>query len=283
MFAPKKITHAQGMKVLASVDKIMTVSNYMGRTITKRFTKAKSLVKTVYSGFNINTYIPSWTPEAQSIREKLHKKYGIEGKKVILFVGRLSDKKGPHVLIRSMKQILMQHKDAVLVIVGGKWFSDNTVDDYVRSLYRLARPYGKKIIFTKYIPNDQMPHHYLMADVFVCSSQWQEPLARVHYEAMGAGLPIITTNRGGNPEVIKHRNNGLVVKGYTKPSAFAIDINYMLSNPTEAMRMAKNGRNFVKSNFTFEHVAKRLNAVYTKAYQKRAKPSSERLKGATST
>lgn len=265
MFHREKLTDIEAKNTLRSVEKIMTVSNYMGRTVTRRFPSAKNKVKTVYSGFDSSRYVAADASEAEPIRSRLRTKYGITGKKVILFVGRLSDKKGPHVLIRAMKEVLAKHKDAVLVIVGGKWFSDNTVDDYVRFLYRLAKPYGNKVIFTKFIPVNEIPDYYLMADVFVCSSQWQEPLARVHYEAMAAGVPIITTNRGGNPEVIKHNENGLVVRDYRNPSAFAKMIDSMLSNPNEAKRMAQNGRRFVQSNFTFEHVADRLLKVYKAA------------------
>jgi glycosyltransferase involved in cell wall biosynthesis len=265
MFHKKKLSNSEALNTIRSVKKIMTVSNYIGSTVTNRFPSAKSKVKTVYSGFDASRYLPSWSSKAAPIRSRLHKKYGISGKKVILFVGRLSDKKGPDLLFKAMKDVLAKHKDAVLVIVGGKWFSDNTIDNYVRTLHKLAKPYGNKVIFTKFVPANRIPDYFLMADVFVCSSQWQEPLARVHYEAMAAGLPIITTKRGGNPEVIKHGKNGLVAVSYQKPSTFARLINHMLSNPDEANRMARNGRLFVKSNFTFSHVTNRLLRVYKEA------------------
>ena len=59
-----------------------------------------------------------------------------------------------------------------------------------------------------------------MGDLFVCSSQWNEPLARVHYEAMAAGIPIITTNRGGNAEVMNQGKNGIIIDDYDQPKAF---------------------------------------------------------------
>ncbi len=105
-----------------------------------------------------------------------------------------------------------------------------------------------------------------MADVFVCSSQWQEPLARVHYEAMAAGVPVITTDRGGNAEVIKHKVNGYIVRDYTSATSFANAINYMLTNKEKASAMAVKGRQLVDSNYTFEHVAQRLNNIYMGAY-----------------
>ncbi|WP_372663938.1 glycosyltransferase family 4 protein [Cohnella sp.] len=266
MFNKLKLNDVEAMNTIRSVEKIMTVSDYIGTTVTDRFPSAKSKLQTVYSGFDASRYLPAWSSSAAPIRSRLRKKYGISGKKVILFVGRLSDKKGPDLLIGAMKEVLAKHKDAVLVIVGGKWFSDDTINTYVRTLHALAKPYGNKVVFTKFVPANQIPDYFLMADVFVCSSQWQEPLARVHYEAMAAGVPIITTKRGGNPEVIKHGVNGLVAENYQNPSTFASMINYMFSNPDDAERMARNGRQFVESDFTFDHVANRLLRVYKEAY-----------------
>lgn len=271
MFAPEKISHSQGKKTIHQAEKIMTVSNYIGRTITRRFPFAKSKVKTVYSGCDLNIYVPIWSTHGQSIRSELRRKYGVEGKKVILFVGRLSDKKGPHLLIQSMKQVLAKHKDAVLMLVGGKGFSNNSIDDYIRHLLRLAKPFGNKVIFTKYIPSEEISKIFLAGDIFVCSSQWQEPLARVHYEAMGAGLPVITTDRGGNSEIVKHMQNGIVLKKCATPQPFSEAINYLLSNPTKASQLARNGRKLIEGNFSFEHVAGRLEDVYQEAFM--AKPS----------
>lgn len=81
---------------------------------------------------------------------------------MILFVGRLCKNKGPDLLIQSMKKIIQTHKDTVLVIVGGKWFSDNRVNKYVKRLYRLARPIKEHVIFTKFIPADQIHNIFLM-------------------------------------------------------------------------------------------------------------------------
>jgi glycosyltransferase involved in cell wall biosynthesis len=278
MFNSAKLSDVQGARTIRAVEKITTVSDYIGSTVTKRFPSAKSKVQTVYSGFDISRYVPAWSAEAAPIRTKLRRKYGISGKKVILFIGRLTDKKGPDLLIKAMKQVLPKHPDAVLVIVGGRWFSDNTVNDYVRRLYTLAKPFGNKVVFTKFISADEIPDYYLMADVFVCSSQWQEPLARVHYEAMAAGVPVITTNRGGNPEVIRDMENGLVIQNFRNPSAFAKGITYILSRPDEARRMAQNGRRFVESDFTFQHVANRLERVYEEAHGRAAAANKRRIR-----
>ncbi|WP_374717436.1 glycosyltransferase family 4 protein [Neobacillus sp.] len=269
MFREDKISFELGNLVIQAVDKIMSISEYIGKTITDRFPSAKGKVKAVYSGINLSNYKPVWDQYAQVIRKELRKKYGVEGKKVILFVGRLSKVKGPDVLIQAMKPVIQKFPDAVLVIVGSKWFSNDRMDEYGLGLRHLAETLGEnKVIFTGFVPPSQIPSHYLIGDIFVCSSQWQEPLARVHYEAMGSGLPVITTNRGGNGEILNHLNNGILIEDYTNPDAFTEAILFLLSNEKEAKRIAKTGRAFVEANFGFEHVAERLENLYLSAWNK---------------
>ncbi|MED4813303.1 glycosyltransferase family 4 protein [Bacillus atrophaeus] len=267
MFSEKKLTFAQGKEVIKHVSMITTVSTFIKQTVIERFPEAKEKIKVVYSGVDLPSYPPVWTIKGARIREEYRKKYELEDKKVILFAGRLSPTKGPHLLIHSMKRILEQHKNAVLVIAGGKWFSDDGVNQYVACLRKLAKPYKEHVLFTNFIPANEIPNLFLMADVFVCSSQWNEPLARVNYEAMAAGTPLITTNRGGNGEVVKHEVNGLVIENYDKPSSFAKAVDKVFTDMNLSKKIARNGRNRVEASFTFLHAAKRLDAVYQSVLQ----------------
>ncbi|MDH2889784.1 MULTISPECIES: glycosyltransferase family 4 protein [Bacillus cereus group] len=265
MFTEHKMTLSEGNLIIEMVTAIVTVSNYIKQTVIERFPQAEEKISIVYSGVDL-THSPSiWTPTGQEIRNKFRKKYAIQNKKVILFVGRLTKNKGPHILIQAMKEIIQAHQDTVLVIVGGKWFSDNSVNKYIRDLHKLARPVKEHVIFTKFIPADQIHNIFLMGDIFICSSQWNEPLARVHYEAMAAGIPIITTNRGGNAEVITDEYNGLLVQQYNNPAEFTRLTNALLSQQEFANWIAKNGRCVVEKNFTFMHTAQRLKQVYKQA------------------
>lgn len=273
MFREDKISTELGDLVVQGVDNIMSISKYIGTTITSRFPAANCKVQAVYSGINLDLYKPIWDEEVQSLRNELREKYGVADKKVILFVGRLSAVKGPDILIKAMKKVIDKHPEAVLLIIGSKWFSDDRIDDYGMNLRTLAEELGNdRVIFTGFIPPKEIYKQYLTGDIFVCSSQWQEPLARVHYEAMGTGLPVITTNRGGNPEIIKHLDNGIVIDDCENPEAFTEAISYLLSNPQEAERLAKAGRALTEENFGFEHVTERLENLYLTSRTKAQAP-----------
>ncbi|WP_270181658.1 glycosyltransferase family 4 protein [Alkalihalobacillus sp. CinArs1] len=265
MFAQGKMEDEEGETCISLVSKIVTVSDYIGRTITDRFPSARGKVQTVYSGVDLNTYHPRWTSKGRELRNSIKSQLNIENKKVILFVGRLSKVKGPHILLHALPKIIEQHPDAHMVFIGSKWFGENDVNNYVKHLYTLGAMYPDNITFIKFVEPKDIPKLYSMADVFVCCSQWQEPLARVHYEAMAAGLPVLTSDRGGNPEVIVEGKNGNVIHQFDEPTAYADMIGKFLSSEGTRDRYGKFGRAYVEEKFGWNRVASNLKSVYEAA------------------
>jgi len=266
MFKDAKISRQIGELVIQIADGIMTVSDYIGRTISDRFPSAKPKLCTVYSGIDLDIYRPIWAGDVQPLRSALRRQFGVDQSRVVLFVGRLSKVKGPDVLIQAMEQVIHKYSDAVLVIIGSRWFSDDRMDEYTIKLRQLADALGEnRVVFTNFVAPSRIPEHFLLGDLFVCCSQWEEPLARVHYEAMGAGLPIVTTRRGGNAEIIDHKVNGIVIDDYANPQAFADAITSLFDHPEEASRLAQAGRASADANYGFQHVAQRLEKLYEQA------------------
>ncbi|MGE7881922.1 glycosyltransferase family 4 protein [Bacillus sp. NPDC094077] len=262
MFAYEKMSDQEGEACIKAVSKIITVSDYIGETITSRFQIAKSKTKTVYSGVDLNEYYPAWTTNGKEVKHYVKKELNLQNKKVILFVGRLSKVKGPHILLQALPKIIEKNPDIVMVFIGSKWFGDNNVNNYVKHLYTLGAMFQNNVIFIKFVKPKDIPTLYAVSDLFVCSSQWQEPLARVHYEAMAAGLPIITSNRGGNPEVIEEGKNGYIVDDFENPDAYAEKIINLLNNESKRVQMGKYGRLKVEKDFGWNRVAMNLIGVY---------------------
>lgn len=260
MFNPFKIGLSEGNAVIEQTERIITISNYIGTAICDFYPQAANKIKSIYSGVDLNRFAPWMESEsARSARESLRAEHNLSNKKVILFVGRLTRNKGPHVLVRAMSQI--NHPDAVLVVVGGAWFSDNSVSDYVAYVRALAVRSPLPVITTGYVQANDVHRWFCAGDVFVCTSIWQEPLARVHYEAMAAGLPFLTTARGGNPEIVKN-NNGILIDNPEDPREYAQKLNSMLSSLGNARQMGLNGRRLAEQNFTWERVAQEILAVW---------------------
>lgn len=67
MFAYDKVSQTEGERCIDSVAQIVTVSDYIGRTITSRFPAARSKTKTVYSGVDLKAYHPRWTKKGSGL------------------------------------------------------------------------------------------------------------------------------------------------------------------------------------------------------------------------
>ncbi|WP_096199111.1 glycosyltransferase family 4 protein [Bacillus sp. FJAT-45350] len=262
MFQPQKIDQEEGALAIEQVDKIITISNYIGHAITNFFPQAAPKLRTIYSGVDLNRFVPSYSDKARPIRQSIRNEYQLQNKKVILFAGRLSANKGADVLVRAIPEVAKKHPDAALVLMGGKWFSDDGVTDYIAYVRALAQRSQVPIITTGFVAPDKIQEWFAAADVFVCPSQWQEPLARVHYEAMAAGLPIVTTDRGGNTEVIDLNKNGLIVENPEDPSEFAKHITNLLSNPSICKEMGQYGRKIAEQKYNWSRVVSDIENVW---------------------
>ncbi|MCI1857046.1 MAG: glycosyltransferase family 4 protein [Sporolactobacillus sp.] len=262
MFSEHKIDREAGKQAIDAASRIVTVSDFIRDGIVRRFPEAGTKTETVYSGVDPDAFYPPWTDTGADVRRIMRRKAGCEAKKVILFVGRLSKVKGPHILLQALPTIIARHPEAMLVFIGSKWFGDNAVNNYVRHLFTLAATQREHVTFIQFVKPVDMPYYYAMADLFVCSSQWQEPLARVHYEAMAAGLPIVTTNRGGNKEAVDAEKNGVIIERFDEPSAYAKVIGDLLDDENRRQAMGRHGRKKAEERYSWERVAGDLLRVY---------------------
>ena len=251
----KKISDDAAIQCVEKAEFINTVSQYIANTVKHRLPSAEGKLHVVYSGVDSQKYTPVWTQEGMQNKLDMKKKFGLQDYKVVLFVGRLSVKKGVDVLLNAMKEVMNSYKNVALVIVGSKWYGKNEVDEYTTSLHELSKTLTGPIVFTGFVPPSDIPGYFDIGDIFVCASQWNEPLARVHYEAMAAGLPIITTNRGGNSEVVEGYGNGIVINDYKNPNMMAKHISYLLDNPDKALEMGMKGRKLAEEIYNWGRVA----------------------------
>lgn len=133
----------------------------------------------------------------------LKKKYGVEGKKVFLFVGRLEPVKNVELLIDAFVQISKENKDVALMIVG-----DGTL---MRSLKEKVKQSGtNEIYFEGYRVFPELIEYYKVADIFVLPSSF-EPWGLVVNEAMICGLPVLISSKVGcETDLVDHNKNGII-------------------------------------------------------------------------
>ena len=262
MFSPEKINPEEASAVIAEVSKIVTISKYVGNVIRELYPQAASKLRAIYSGVDSERFLPGRHPKMQQIRNRIRQEHGLDNKTVILFAGRLSYNKGVDRLVRALPALSKKFNNLALVIVGSKWFSQNDITDYIAYVQALARKLPVPVVATGFVSPSEIQNWFAAADLFVCTSIWQEPLARVHYEAMAAGLPIVTTARGGNAEVILLDENGLIVENPENPAGFEEKITELLSNKSLMMKMGTKGRELAVSLYNWERVASEVLEVW---------------------
>ncbi|MFL2840381.1 MAG: glycosyltransferase [Pseudohongiellaceae bacterium] len=124
----------------------------------------------------------------------------------LINVGGLIHDKAQDQLLKSFAIALKQHKNLKLKLIGEGPEKENLI------LLAKNLSITSKVNFVGYVEEESVLYDYLHnADVFVLSSV-TEGFPRVLYEAMCMRLPIVTTNVGGIPYLMKHNKNALIVK-----------------------------------------------------------------------
>ena len=187
---------------------------------------------------------------------ELKERLGIGGKCVVLYLGRLVERKGVAVLIEAFSKIEREFDDAVLVIVGG--------GEERKMLERLSRNlHVRNALFTGYVDEHDKSLYYSIADVFVLPSLAHsgEVWDLVLNEAMSCAKSVIsTTAAGASYDLIKNGVNGYIVKeGSVEELSDAMK--QLLKNPEKARKMGFESKRIIESGFTFDRMVEGLTAA----------------------
>ena len=127
---------------------------------------------------------------------------------VIVTVGGLVERKGFHRVIAALPELLQQHSKLVYLIVGGP----SPEGDCTEMLQKQVTENGLAgvVKFLGPLAAEQLNVPLSAADVFVLSTR-NEGWANVFLEAMACGLPVVTTDVGGNQEVVCNADLGMIV------------------------------------------------------------------------
>ena len=227
----------------------------LGRDAAARFV--------VYNGVDAAAFLTPW--DHPDFRQELRRQYRLADEPTVLFVGKLRESKGVHILLEAMEQVWARLPQAVLVLVGGTEFGlKRTMREtpFLGELRRRVETARGRAVLTGFIPPERIPEAYLLGDIFVGPSQIEEGLGLVFLEASAAGLPIIATKRGGIPEIVQDGLNGLLLQQHDDPRELADKIIHLLENLELRLRLGQQGRAWVQEHFSWEKIAQRQEEVY---------------------
>lgn len=143
----------------------------------------------------------------EQFRRDLRGKYGIPQSSFVYgYVGRINADKGINELVTAFMNLQKKYQNIYLVMVG---MLDNTNPITKENMQIVAN--NSNIIMTGNVPSDQVYAHMAMMDVLTHPT-YREGFGKVLQEAMGVGIPIITTNVPGPREVVEKDISGILVE-----------------------------------------------------------------------
>ena len=257
-YSPVKVTLAYIRERMAwsRADGVVAVSTAVKRDLVAKYGVRESKIDVVLNGADPALF--RRVPDA-----KMPGLPGLEGKRIVLYVGHFGLRKGILNLIRAMKDVTAEVKDSVLVCIGGvpAWLGKG---DYWAFLKGFSQRCGieDKVFLLDKVPNEALPVYYSAADVFVLPSYY-EAFAKVVVEAMACETPVVATGMGGNLDAVGS-DAGLLVK-FGDTAAIARAIITLLQDSQLARKMGARGRERVLQSFTWRAVAMRIEGAYAKA------------------
>ena len=211
-------------KVLYKSHSIVAVSEYVKQSYCKEFRCDKDKVKVIYNGIRV----------LQNENEEDNLQLRDETVR-ILYIGRLIEVKGVHILLHAMKKLIDRGQNVELDILG---------DGPMRFKYeQLSQKLGigEKIHFQGYTLDKQI--FYKRARIFVYPSIWQEAFGISIVEALAQGMICVVSNVGGIPEIINDGRDGfLFQKGDSDKLMEALFKAINLSKSPDYRKMAEEAK-----------------------------------------
>lgn len=214
---------------------------------------ANNKLTVLYNGIDIDKYSPSCT------KTESRQRLGIENQaRIAITVGSLFEIKGlPHLL--EAASILKKTMDNFLLLIVGEGDQEQQLQKKADSL-----GLGNTVRFLGF--RTDIPEILRSADVYVCSSLSEGHSLSI-LEAMSMSIPVVATDVGGNPELIKHGHNGLLVPS-EDPMSLAKSITKVLEDPTEAENMGKRSRLIVEDQFSLNAMVNRYVSLYDRILER---------------
>jgi len=217
---------------------------------------------------NTIAIIPNGTDAPPAVSSKLFREQHpeLDGKQIVLFLGRLHHKKGIHLLLEAWSKAVSKHGDMHLILAGpGTAELRADLDLQIENL-----KLKQQVTFTGMLLGDLKWSALASASLFVLPS-YSEGFSMAILEALSMGVPVIATTACHIPEV-ETRKCGWIVP----PSADAISkalADFVLLSPGDAYSMGQNAIQLVASRFSSSIVGAQLADLYS-WQQGGSKPSS---------
>jgi glycosyltransferase involved in cell wall biosynthesis len=255
------------MRLIASTATVVVAnSHYTANSV--RTSTPHARLDVVHPALDLARFDP-----ARIDRSAARARLGVAGRRVLLgVVAQLSPWKGQDTAIEALRLLRDQSVDAHLLIVGSaKFVAPSTRFDneaYVVRLRRMVADLGLEDRVSWLGECDDVRELERALDVLLLPSQ-EEPFARALIEAMALEVPVLATNVGGPPEIIREGREGYLLPP-GEPAAWARAVRRVTASAERRRELGRAGRQRVAEAFDIERHVKAVLAVYGRAMARTA-------------
>ena len=227
--------------------KVVGVSEHTSKNLIKYEKISRKKILIIPNGIDGNRFSININKQAK------RKELGVHGSGPIIGLGvRLTEGKGINYLLQAMPDIIKKFTDITLVIAG-----DGPAADKLKK-QTVELGITRNVLFLG--PRLDIPELLKVFDIYVLPSL-SEGLPMVLLEAMAAGCPIVATNVGGIPTLIKHGDNGSMVEP-KNPEALASEIIKLLSSQELRSQYSKKALETFQENYSADIMTRKYEQLY---------------------
>jgi glycosyltransferase involved in cell wall biosynthesis len=202
--------------------------------------------------------IPNALPDrvGEAVPGRFRSKYQeLTSRQIILFLSRLDEKKGLHLLLTAFATVRQQVTQAALVIAGA---GD---PGFVADLKARASSLGitSDVLWAGFLDGDEKQAALVDSDIFVLPS-YSENFGIAAAEGMAAGLPVIVSDQVAIHGDVTRARAGLVVPCDARELTTALV--RLLRDETLRRRMGEDGKSFARQNYSNDAVTRQVIAAY---------------------
>lgn len=189
------------VRTLGAAARVFSVSDSL-RRLALELGVAAAKTEVVGNGVDVARFHPVDRAAARS-------RYGLpDNARILISVGALVERKGMHRVLDCLPAMIKNRPDLHYAIVGGGSPEGDMRAELDAQVTRLGL--GERVHFLGALPPDELKWALSASDVFVLATR-NEGWANVFLEAMACGLPVVTTDVGGNAEVVCRDELGSIV------------------------------------------------------------------------
>jgi len=233
---------------IQKADRVITVSDFTKNRVLEGCEVNESKIDTVYNAIDKSEF------ENISDDENF---FNLNGKKVVLFLGRITLHKGPDYFLRVAKKVLDKNKNVVFIVSGSGDMEYQIIEQAAHL------DIADNVLFTGFLRGEQLKKIYKMANLYIMPSV-SEPFGITPLESLASKTPVIISRQSGISEIL---NNCLKVD-FWDTDEMANKILAVLENKELEECLADNGFAEI-DRFNWDNVAEKIIEIYEKLVWKK--------------